>query len=686
MPEASAVDADAHAEPGRVNAFEWVAPAALARALVSGDGVVDGVHMSTPPGGAEVYTGPTGAKITDEGFGYNEVGRPSEFYEATPSSGGYYAVTESWWPGGQLASLSAPGVPTITYNPDTAGRVASISASSGQNPINSVSYFPGQEVKTVTFGSGDSDTYALDANLRLSSYTLDINGQNDTGSLVWNGNNTLKSLAVSDPFATGDTQNCSCTQDDLGRLASVNCGSEWAQTYTPDSFGNQSTTSGGSNPLVANFNGNNQFSSVTGFAPTYDLDGDLLDNPLSQTRNAYAWDAEGHAVTVEGVAQTFDALGRLVQNSQTGEVLWSPAGAKLGTMNGQSAGQEAVALPGNGAAVYAGGALSFYAHADWQGSWRLASTPSRTFDGDEAYGPYGATYAGIGPAAFTGKQVDTPDALYDFPFRFSSPALKRWLSPDPAGLAAVNPADPQTWNAYAYAANQPLASLDPLGLQQCATHNGRCMPTLYGGGGAAADDSLFGPNSDWDVFALMSMDPVWVPMSGTNACIGSFCTPMQYEPGYWDNTSSLLEMAYLSGLTPGAQLGPGWEAQPGGETRGPSVVSSIAGWISRMASCGAPLEEGAAQTALDVVGALPIAGEIAKTVQLGTGLASTGLSLAGSDGVGAGFGFTGLSIEALREHPQLLESIAGEIPVAGRLVSLGAAFYDIYATSRACGG
>ncbi|TAN23522.1 MAG: hypothetical protein EPN33_05090 [Acidobacteria bacterium] len=44
---------------------------------------------------------------------------------------------------------------------------------------------------------------------------------------------------------------------------------------------------------MANFNGNNQFSSVSGFAPTYDLDGDLLDNPLSQTRNAYAWDAEG---------------------------------------------------------------------------------------------------------------------------------------------------------------------------------------------------------------------------------------------------------------------------------------------------------------------------------------------------------------------------------------------------------
>ncbi|TAN23523.1 MAG: hypothetical protein EPN33_05095 [Acidobacteria bacterium] len=98
-----------------------------------------------------------------------------------------------------MASLSAPGVPAITYNPDTAGRIGSISASSGQNPVSSASYFPSQQVRTATFGSGDSDTYALDTNLRLSSYTLDINGSNDTGTLVWNGNNTLSRLPPPTP-------------------------------------------------------------------------------------------------------------------------------------------------------------------------------------------------------------------------------------------------------------------------------------------------------------------------------------------------------------------------------------------------------------------------------------------------------------------------------------------------------
>jgi len=40
----------------------------------------------------------------------------------------------------------------------------------------------------------------------------------------------------------------------------------------------------------------------------------------------------------------------------------------------------------------------------------------------------------------------------------------RWISPDPAGLGAVDPSNPQTWNRYAYVGNNPLSNVDPLGL------------------------------------------------------------------------------------------------------------------------------------------------------------------------------------------------------------------------------
>jgi uncharacterized protein RhaS with RHS repeats len=49
-------------------------------------------------------------------------------------------------------------------------------------------------------------------------------------------------------------------------------------------------------------------------------------------------------------------------------------------------------------------------------------------------------------------------------FREYSPIQGRWVSPDPAGLAAVNLTDPQSWNRYAYVRNQPLLFTDPTGL------------------------------------------------------------------------------------------------------------------------------------------------------------------------------------------------------------------------------
>ena len=119
------------------------------------------------------------------------------------------------------------------------------------------------------------------------------------------------------------------------------------------------------------------------------------------------------------------------------------------------------------------------AHPDWEGGWRLDSSPSRTETGDLAYSPYGAAYAGSGPDAFTGQWVDTPDNLNDFQHRLLAPMMDRWLSPDPAGTAAVSLSNPQTWNAYAYVANRPLTATDPEGLTcaagQCSSINGNAL-------------------------------------------------------------------------------------------------------------------------------------------------------------------------------------------------------------------
>ncbi len=54
--------------------------------------------------------------------------------------------------------------------------------------------------------------------------------------------------------------------------------------------------------------------------------------------------------------------------------------------------------------------------------------------------------------------------------------LARWLSPDPADLAAVDPADPQSWNRNAHVENTPLESADPLGFDCDPNNWGKAIP------------------------------------------------------------------------------------------------------------------------------------------------------------------------------------------------------------------
>src|SRR5581483_2129975 len=57
----------------------------------------------------------------------------------------------------------------------------------------------------------------------------------------------------------------------------------------------------------------------------------------------------------------------------------------------------------------------------------------------------------------------------------------RWISPDPAGLAAADMTNPQSWNRYSYVSNSALVKTDPSGLMESPF----CSPEFSdcGGGG-----------------------------------------------------------------------------------------------------------------------------------------------------------------------------------------------------------
>jgi RHS repeat-associated protein len=209
--------------------------------------------------------------------------------------------------------------------------------------------------------------------------------------------------------------------------------------------------------------------------------------------HTYAWDVEGKPVTIDSVGLTYNAQGRMVEQNRSGsytQIVYGPGGGKLALMSGQTLAKGFVPLSGGATAVYNSNGLAYYRHADWLGSSRLASLPSGTtrlyYDG--AYAPYGENYAETGTQDrnFTGQNQDTVNSgaypLYDFLYRQHHPVWGRWLSPDPAGLGAVDPTNPQSWNRYAYVTNNPLALTDSLGLHGFKIYAPGCDPALCVGG------------------------------------------------------------------------------------------------------------------------------------------------------------------------------------------------------------
>ena len=132
---------------------------------------------------------------------------------------------------------------------------------------------------------------------------------------------------------------------------------------------------------------------------------------------------------------------------------------------------------------------------------------------DGAYGPFGEPYAQSGTADlnFTGMNQDTASNVYDFPAREYG-IQGRWPSPDPAGLAAVNPMDPQTWNRYAYVRNNPLGLIDPLGFDTCP-------PGSPPGATCSTTNHPLPPPSDCEVGICSISSPPPDPCEDAPGCI-----------------------------------------------------------------------------------------------------------------------------------------------------------------------
>jgi RHS repeat-associated protein len=67
----------------------------------------------------------------------------------------------------------------------------------------------------------------------------------------------------------------------------------------------------------------------------------------------------------------------------------------------------------------------------------------------------------------TGKERDTESGNDYFGARYYASTMGRFMSPDPGWSLAVDLSNPQSWNLYSYALNNPLRYIDPTGMILC---------------------------------------------------------------------------------------------------------------------------------------------------------------------------------------------------------------------------
>jgi RHS repeat-associated protein len=256
----------------------------------------------------------------------------------------------------------------------------------------------------------------------------------------------------------------------------------------------------------------------------YDAAGNLLDagpcsTPPVPNQNLYDGFGNmisGNEMNADPTTYTVDALGNRVAKSQNGiiqrQYLYSIDGNPVAEMDGSGGLQQTdVRAGGQFLAEYRTAGL-YYLHKDHLGTIRAESTPAGTIAVTCTSLPFGDGQTCTGTADpsgyfFTGKERDSESGNDYFGARYYASSMGRFMSPDPGWFMEADPTNPQTWNLYSYALNNPLKLIDPTGMDQCIWDDGTSDDRPEDGGATQQECADQGGNWASDTDTTITVTP-----------------------------------------------------------------------------------------------------------------------------------------------------------------------------------
>jgi len=195
----------------------------------------------------------------------------------------------------------------------------------------------------------------------------------------------------------------------------------------------------------------------------------------------YVFDAENHLTSAGGMAYLYDGDGKRVGKApastptQPNYLYWYGTGSQILEETDGAGNYMYEDYYFNGMLLARGEPDNWVDHffADALGNTRCVYGDGDPDGGCSDYYPFGGERpipsccptnpGGVNvPFMFTGKERDSESGLDNFGARYNSSNLGRFMSADPKHVSA-HLTDPQSFNRYAYARNNPLLYVDPDG-------------------------------------------------------------------------------------------------------------------------------------------------------------------------------------------------------------------------------
>jgi RHS repeat-associated protein len=369
------------------------------------------------------------------------------------------SISQSYDAFGRLISTTYPDSEVINYNYNAAGEVTSV-----PGYVTSMNYDPRGLLTNVSYANGVTGTFSYDpARQWLNSAQFA-----KSGNVLWNGTYSYDAAARTTKTVATDATNAAAsgtstyTYDDLNRL-----------------------TSSTLNSVVSNFSydwGGRITSTTELGAYTY---GTAHPHAvLTANGQTYTYDADGNMLSGKGRTMVWDAMNRLLSASRAGatsEYTYGSGEERIaknvnGAITRYFFGREVEIAPDGSLIkmISAGGLLIAekkgtvvtYKHTDRQGSTRLMTDASGAAVGRYDYRDYGDKKAEVGAAAvanddrWQGHKLDVEADLYYMGGRFYDASLGRFISADSVVSESQNP---QAFDRYAFAYNNPISNIDPTG-------------------------------------------------------------------------------------------------------------------------------------------------------------------------------------------------------------------------------